>query len=110
MGGEAGRGRKRQEEARGDTSRHGETWRDKENGEKRREPDPSASFQGRRAALAINSAKKASIGLLDKIIRFSNYFPTFLETSTFNNYHSEDPRDSGSREIEFSLKSTSFLY
>ena len=32
-----------------------------------------------------------------------------LETSTFNNYHSEDSRDSGSRTIELSLKSASFL-
>ncbi len=40
---------------------------------------------------------------------FSYLFQTLSETSTFANYHSEDSGDSGSRNIEFSLKSTTFL-
>ncbi len=41
--------------------------------------------------------------------RFLPIFLTFLETSTLNNYHSEDSRQSGSRRIEFSWKSATFL-
>ncbi len=35
---------------------------------------------------------------------------TSSETSAFDNYHSEDSRDSGSRKIEFSSKSATLLY
>ena len=37
------------------------------------------------------------------------FFRLPRETSTLNNYHSEDSRDSGSGKIEFSLKSTTFF-
>ena len=40
---------------------------------------------------------------------FFTLFQTFLETSTFKNYHSEDSGDSGSRRIEFSSKSATSL-
>ncbi len=38
------------------------------------------------------------------------FFGLSWETSTFSNYHSEDSGDPGSRTIELSLKSASFLY
>ena len=41
---------------------------------------------------------------------FLHCFMLSLETSTFKNYHSEDSRYPGSRRIEFSLKSTTFLH
>ena len=40
---------------------------------------------------------------------FYRFFGLSWETSTIKNYHSQDSRDSGSRRIEFSSKSTTFL-
>ena len=38
------------------------------------------------------------------------FFRLYWETSTFKNYHSGDSGDSGSRKIEFSSKSATFLH
>ena len=43
-------------------------------------------------------------------LAFFDVFRLYWETSTFNNYHSGDSRDSGSRTIEFSSKSTTLLH
>ena len=40
---------------------------------------------------------------------FYRFFRLYWETSTIKNYHSQDSGDSGSRRIEFSSKSTTFL-
>ena len=40
---------------------------------------------------------------------FSRMFKLSWKIFAFNNYRSEDSRDSGSRKIEFSLKNTTFL-
>ena len=40
---------------------------------------------------------------------FYRFFGLYWETSTFNNYHPEDSKRSGSGRIEFSSKSTTFL-
>ncbi len=42
-------------------------------------------------------------------IHFNTFLPAFFETLTLNNYHSEDAEDSGSRKVEHSLNSTTFL-
>ncbi len=41
--------------------------------------------------------------------RFPRFFGLSWETSTLKNYHPEDSKHSGSRRIEFSSKSTTFL-
>ncbi len=50
--------------------------------------------------------KRPSIG---KLSRFYNFDRLSRETPTFKHYHSEDSRCLGSRTIEFSLTSTTFL-
>ncbi len=68
-------------------------------------------------ALTIAPQRKRVIGLLDLPQKrdFDRPFFRFFifrlswEASTFENYNSEDSRDSGSRKIEFSSKSTTFL-
>ncbi len=52
------------------------------------------------ALRAVRHRASAAVIELD----FLKFSPTFLESLTFNNYHSEDGRDSGSRKREVSLK------
>ncbi len=57
------------------------------------------------ALRAVRHRASAAVIELD----FLKLSPTFLGTLTFNNYRSEDARNSGGRKIEVSLKGTAVL-